>query len=351
MKLSKQYLGYATALCFIILVQNVGLRAQDHIPETSGFSGYALAIPGVFFVQSNLLVSGAPLLKDVGTKQIESIYQAPESRAVPALPISGEINYTFRKSRTQFFFGNRLVDIIRLDAIFGLGVRQELGRGGILVANVLITPLELKYWSDPYIEGEERSATNLNFPGFRVRWGRIFQTNFEITMTARKYKYENERSGEWLVDQGRLTTFELASLIRNGNFLEALARYKIMLKQHRLQPVFRYASHNHQGGAVASRQSSILLEYFYSSSKMLLNAKLIYGKRKANDIHPVYDTRLNTTGYGFAIGTAIPVTIFNSSSWNLTMGGQFLRENANIDFYTTRIAAVTAGLIWRPKKE
>jgi hypothetical protein len=340
-----RYIG----LFFIILSFTFDLFAQDELPQTSGFRGHVLTMPGVFFVQSNLIVSGAPLLGDVGNPRIASIFDTPESQAVAALPIAGELNYTFSKSRTQIFFGNRLVDIIRLDGILGFGIRQELGKGGILVANILITPLELNYWSDPFIEGEDRTPTPLNLPGFRVRWGRIFQTNFEITLSARQYKYADERSGEWLMEQGRLNPDELASLNRNGEMLEVILGYKIKMRQHQLQPAFRYNSNNHNGSAIANKRSTILLDYTFRSSKMALNTKMIYTKREADHIHPVFSEKGNSNGYGFVIGAVFPVTLFNSENWNFTIGGEYARENFNIDFYTSRIAALTAGLLWRKK--
>ena len=340
-----RYIG----LFFIIVSFAHDLFAQDELPQTSGFRGYFLTMPGVFFVQSNLIVSGAPLLGDVGNSPIASIYDTPESQAVAALVIAGELNYTFSKSRTQLFFGNRLFDIIRLDAILALGIRQELGKGGILSASILITPLKLKYWSDPFIEGEERTPTPLDFPGFRVRWGRIFQTNFEVTLTARRYQFADERSGEWLVGQGRLNPEELALLNRNGEFLEVIAGYKIKLGQHELQPLLRYSSSKQKGSAIANKRSSIILDYIYRSPKMVLDAKIIYKKREADDIHPVFDEKANSNGYGFVIGAAFPVTLFNSPNWNFTVGGEYARENFNIDFYTSRLAALTAGLLWRKK--
>ncbi len=342
---SLRYLGF----CFIIVFFNLDLFAQDELPQTSGFGGYFLTMPGVFFVQSNLIVSGAPLLGDVGNTRIASMLNTPESQAVAALPIAGELNYTFSKSRTQLFFGNRLVDIIRLDAILGLGIRQELGKGGILVANILITPLELKYWSDPFIEGEDRTPTSLDFPGFRVRWGRIFQTNFEVTFTARQYQYADEKSGQWLVEQGRMNQSEIASLYRNGEFLEVIAGYKIKLGPHQLQPLFRFSSSNHKGSAIANKRSTILLDHIFRSPKMVLNTKVFVIKRKADDIHPVFNEIIESNGYGFAIGAIFPVTLFNSANWNFTVGGEYARENVNIDFYTSRIAAFTVGLIWRIK--
>ena len=192
--------------------------------------------------------------------------------------------------------------------------------------------MELKYWSDPFIEGENRTPTPLDFPGFRLRWGRIFQTNFEVTLTARKYQFTDERSGEWLVEQGRLNPEELASLNRNGEFLEVIAGYKIKPGQHQLQPMFRYSSSNQKGRAIANNRSSIILDYIYRSPKMVLDARKIYKKREADHIHPVFDEKANSNGYGFVIGAAFPVILFNSPNWNFTVGGEYTRENFNIDF-------------------
>ncbi len=342
---------YGRTVCLVILFSVNDLHAQDEIPQTSGFSGYVLAIPGVFFVKNSLLVTGAPLLDDVGTSRITSILENPQSNTAPAFPIAGELNYTFGNSKTQLFFGNRFEDIIRLDVAFGLGVRQDLSKAGILVANFLFTPLELKFWSDPYIEGEDRVRTPLDFPGFRIRWGRIFQTGFEMTITARQYRHANERSGEWLVSEGRLNANQVPLLNRDGEFLRIKALYKIKLKQHRLQPVFRYTLHNHQGEAVANKQQSILLDYIYLSPKIIFDAKFIYGKRKADEIHPIYNKTLKADRYGFALAAILPVTLFNSDKWNIMISGEYVRENANIDFFNSRLAALNAGLMWRHKRD
>ena len=316
-------------------------QAQDEIPQTSGFSGYVLVIPGVFVISNSLLASGAPLLDDVGTKQIASIFAGPESNLAPALPVAGELNYTFGNSRTQLFFGNKFEDIIRLDVAFGLGVRQDIGDAGILAANFLFTPLELKFWSDPYIEGEDRVKTELNFPGFRIRWGRIFQTGLEVTATARQYRHEDERSGEWLVDQGRLNANQVPLLNRDGEFLRFKALYKIKLKQqHRLEPAIRYTIHNHQGDAMANNQFSLLLDYFYLTKKMILDAKIIYGKRKADAIHPVYNEILEGNRYGVALAALFPVNLFNSKGWNILASAEYVNEDTNIDFFDSNLTGL-----------
>lgn len=349
-RLGKKY-GGIIAFCFLVLIPTFLKAQDDEIPQTSGFSGYVLVIPGVFVVSNSLLASGAPLLDDVGSKQISSIFASPESNLAPALPVAGEFNYTFGKSRTQLFFGNKFEDIIRLDLAFGLGVRQDIGSAGILVANFLFTPLELKYWSDPYIEGEDRVKTELNFPGFRIRWGRIFQTGLELTATARQYNHEDERSGEWLVSQGRLNVNQLPLLNRDGDFYRFKALYKIKLKQHRLVPAFRYTFNHHQGNAVANRQQSFLLDYIYLSPKIVFDAKLIYGKRKADAIHPVYKEIIEGNRYGVAMAALFPVNLFNSKGWSILASAEYVKENSNIDFFDSSLIGINAGLMWRYKRD
>jgi len=348
-KPGKMY-GGIIGLCFLVLYPSF-LNAQNEIPQTSGFSGYVLAIPGVFIISNSLLASGAPLLDDVGSAQISSIFVSPQANAAPALPLAGELNYTFAKSRTQLFFGNKFEDILRLDVAYGLGIRQEVGNVGILVANLLFTPLQLKFWSDPYIEGEDRVKTELNFPGYRIRWGGIFKTGLELTATVRQYRHEDERSGEWLVSQGRLNTNQLPLLNRDGEFVRLKLLYKIKLKQHRLEPAFRYTFHNHQGDAVANKQQSFLLDYIYLSPKVVFDAKLIYGKRKADTIHPVYNEILEGDRYGFALAALFPVILFKSKGWNILVSAEYVKEIANIDFYDSSLAGFNMGLMWRHTRQ
>ena len=110
-------------VCLFLFIE---VYAQDDIPKTSGFSGFALLGPGYFNVENSLIVTGSPLLDDVGSPQIESIFDPPPSVSAPALLVGFELNYTFSSTRTQLYFGNRLEDLLRLDLLIGIGVRQEL---------------------------------------------------------------------------------------------------------------------------------------------------------------------------------------------------------------------------------
>jgi hypothetical protein len=67
--------------------------AQDDIPKTSGFSGFAIAGGAYFNVASNLLAGGSPIvLDDVGDPQIASLFDAPPTNSSPGLVAGGELN-------------------------------------------------------------------------------------------------------------------------------------------------------------------------------------------------------------------------------------------------------------------
>lgn len=346
-----KYIPWLTSVLLIIAIPFNSL-AQDDIPQTSGLSGYLLFGPGFFNIESNLLVTGPPLVQDAGSKQIESVFNAPESQTAFAFPLAGEINYTFSKSRTQIFFGNRLEDILRLDVPFGLGIRQELPDSSILALSMLITPSELKYWEDPYVEGVDRERTKLKFRGARLRWGRILKTGLELTATARWYQHGVEKSGEWLIDQGRLDPQSQQLLNRDGRVLRLQALYRIDLnRQHRFEPAIRYIDDKHDGAAMANTGFSTQLTYLYRSKKVVLDANVAYGKRTSKVVHPVYNETLEAKRIGASITAFIPIKLFKSRRWMIWVSTEFYTENSNIDFFDSSFTSVMGGLGWRHNRK
>jgi len=303
--------------------------------------------PGYFDVETNLIVSGTPLLEDVGQKQIDSIFSKPTSETAPALMLGAELNYTFASSRTQLYFGNRFEDLLRLDLAIGLGLRQELPDESIFSASLLTTPSELEVWADPFIEGENREPIDLDFPGVRMRWGKILKTDLELTATFRKYRHQKERSGDWLVEQGRLDPNLQHLLDRDGDMRTFQVLYRIEKDRHRFEPSIRFIDDDLDGDAVAQKGYTLQLTYLYMSPKFVLDANFIYGIRDAKGVHPVYNKKLDTERWGTAITAFIPIKEFNSSKLSVFITGEVFSENAKIDFYDTRVASISLGLVWR----
>ena len=333
----------------IVIFSVISLQAfgQDDIPDSAGFTGYFFLLPGVFYGQSNVVSAGPPLLGDIGNATISSIDEEPETNQAFAFGAAGELSYKFKDSRTQVFFGNRLEDILRLDVPFGIGIRQELPDKSILAGSFLLTPLELLFWSDPFVEGIARKETYLFYPGIRIRWGRILGTGLELTLTGRQYSFERESSGNWLYNQGRLSQEELKLLNRNGEILKLMLLYRIDIKKHRFEPAFRYIFDERFGKAISQNGYSLQLTYIYRINNIILDFNFLYGQRFADEIHPVYAENLRSDGYGAAFTTIVPFKKFKSSVLAAIVSAEALVENASIKFYNSSISSVFVGVMWK----
>ena len=329
------------------------VAAIDRIPETSGFSGYANGGVTYWNVASNILVGGSPIvLNDVGESRIASIFDAPAANTSPGIFVGGEIHYTFSSTRTQLFFGNRLEDLLRLDMVVGLGMRQEIGDAGILAVSYLLTPVDLQFWTDPYVEGADRQPTDLDFPGFRVRWGGIFGTGLELTFTDRFYKYDKESSGDWLISEGRLDPEQQSLLDRNGDILRIMVLYRINYKKrHRFEPAVRWVDDYHDGAAIHNSGYELKLTYIYASPKVILDANALYGVREAKETNPIYGKVVEADQIGAALVAFFPIKKYTNSVLSVFVGGEVFRENANIDFYDSSVGMVMTGVIWNHIKK
>jgi hypothetical protein len=322
------------------------MAAIDDIPESSGFSGFFLTGPGVFSVASNLIVEGAPLLDDVGNTQIESIFASPSSQSAPAWLLAGELNYTFASTRTQIFIGNRFEDILRLDLTYGIGVRQELPDDSILAFSFVATPLDMSVWSDPYVEGVDRVATDRNMPGVRLRWGRMFKTGLEFTATYRDHRHDAERSGDFLVGQGRLDATLQPLLSRQGDSLVLRFLYRFEVKKrHIFEPTIRYTKLKLDGAAMRSDAYAVRLTYIYRTPKLAIDANLVMGTHKADAVHPVYGTVKEADRLGGSV--VMFFDLFNKKRLRAFAMAEYLTETANIDFFDSKIGSLSIGVFWR----
>ncbi len=325
---------------------------NDNIPETKGFSGVFIVSPGYTRMSSNQIATGPPLLNDIGHEVISSIYDPPESKTAGSFALAGEIIYTFAKSRTQVYFGNRLEDLLRLDGVFGLGVRQELKDKSILAASILTTPINVYFWSDPYVENQERIQSDLDRHGLRLRWGRILKTGLEITLTYRRINYANERSGDYLVEMGELNPEDQLSLNRNGSWIHYQFLYRIDKGQHRFEPMIIITDNDRKGQAMAGTVFKTKLTYLYlNPKKIILDINVGAGYKANNEVHPIYEKTLSSYRYGVAVVAIKPIIRKEKSVLNAFIGVEFYREYANISFFDSYINWGNGGLIWRYLRE
>jgi hypothetical protein len=322
-------------------------QAPMSIPTTSGWGGFFVVAPGAFNAKTNTIANGPPFFRYAGYKKIESIFSSPVSKSAIGPAFTTEINYTFAKSKTQLFLGNRMEDLLRLDVPFGLGVRQELKDSSILSFSVLLTPLFLNFWQDSFVENEDRELTHVNFPGVRLIWDRMFKTGLELSATYRLFKLGEEKNGQWLIDRGELDPDLQHLLVREGNVFRLQALYRVKINRHRLEPSVRYIDENFDGAAMATKGYVLRLNYIYPTPKVIFEATLNYGDRRAKAVNPIYNETLDADRYGVALAGVVPVKMGNSKRWSIVVVAEYLEENANINFFDTKLASVLVGLQYR----
>lgn len=348
--MSRQHKAFLMICGFCFFLTTTSGMAQLIIPDSTGFNGYLLVSGGNLNAQTNLIASGAPAIDKVSNSSAGSVTQKPTTINSASLAIGGELSYTFAKSRTQIYMGNRLEDVLRLDAVVGVGIRQELKDKSILAMSFLFTPITLKFWEDPYVEEIPRVKTELNFPGIRLRGSRLFGTGLELTASFRKYTFDDERSGEWLLSQGRLDAAELPKLDRNGNTKHLEVAYWFSSKMHNIVPKIQYLIDDHDGEAIANQGYRVQLTYILATPKFLINTNARYGKRYFKDVHPVYDKKMEGDRFGASLTLSHRILALKSSSLNLFFNAEYYGEQLNVDFFDSQMTMISMGLLWQHLK-
>ena len=337
----------AAGAALMLLASAPALPAQERIPTTTGFGGFGLFALAAFSGRTNFFASGPPLLGAITRPVITSVFAAPEQLKAPSAMFGGEVNYTFAKSRTQLFLGGSPEDIFQLDVAIQIGARQELPDKSILAVNGILTPLPQKLWTDPYVEGVPRDFAAANFPGFKISWGQILGTGLQLTFIDRFFVFDAERSGEWLVGQGRLDPDDIGLLDRNGDNLSFQAAYRIRAGSHRFEPSVTWARDNRDGAAMASDGFGAKLNYRYLNPRIAVDANIGYAQRDHDENHPIYGVRVSRDRVGASATATVPIEVLGSKRWGLFASGEYIYEDSNVDFFISRLYAVTLGVVYR----
>jgi hypothetical protein len=331
----------------VLLGAAPALPAQLAIPSTSGFGGFGVFALAAYSGRTNFFASGPPLIGAISRPVTTSIFAAPSELKAAAALIGGEVNYTFANTRTQLFIAQSLEDVFQLDVAVQLGVRQQLPDKSILTVNGILTPTPQKLWTDPYVEFVVRDFDKVQFPGFRIRWAGILGSGLELTFTDRYFVFDAEQSGQWLVGQGRLDPGDIDLLDRNGDNLSFQTGYRFRAGKHRFEPSVTYARDNRDGAAMASDGFGARLNYRYLDPRFAIDANFGYAQRDHDAIHPVYGERVSRDRVGGSVTAAVPIELLGSKKWNLWASAEYIREDSNVDFFESRLSALTLGIGWR----
>ena len=358
MNVAKRYLSWAEnadprgirrscgcTLLLLLWLFTAPAQAAVFIPEKSGVSGFVNLGAGYAAVESSFMAKTLLGSVDLGHEKVDSLDRSPDEQS-GILPVASfELSYTLAESRTQFYLGNLLEDFLRFDTNTVFGVRQSIGRAGILGASLRNTAITTEVWSDPFVTGVERKETDRESFGYRVFWQQIFGTGLEVEYTGSSVDVDDERSGQAL----GLTPAERKLLDRNGDTSRLEFRYEFNFdnRRHIFTPGISFNDSDRDGSAVSYDGFGVNFNYIYTHNQRWRHViNFAYSDFDLDETNPVYGIKDSAKQTGGSY-TAFYLEPFGWSQWsaNLTLG--WFEEDRDIDFYDTSVRLVTLGFLRR----
>ncbi len=344
----KRFNFLTTTALFMVLVFGGGLAtALEPVPEESGFSGFIR--PGVGFIQfkSNMVASFFGF--DLSDKRTKALDESPDSQSSAIVLMPFSLEYTFASTRTQLFLGTDLEDLVRFDYSQQIGVKQHMGKLGLLQGGFLFSGIPAKVWEDPYVApNRDREETDRNSLGGRLVWDRIFGIQLQLQYTYRHIDLDDEKSGQFL----GLTGAKRDLLDRNGDrhVGEILYRFDFA-NRHRLIPAFVYARNDLDGEAMAGDGYDFQLTYGYFGDPITFTAGGFYGQENYDDENPIYNQDQEDDRYG------LRAAVFYENPWgwhllgskpmNFYVSGVYVEIDSNINFYDQQAVLATGGVVFK----
>ncbi|MFV0478454.1 MAG: DUF2860 family protein [Parahaliea sp.] len=318
------------------------IEAATIIPEKGGFGGYINLGAGVLSAKTNMIASIAGGNIDLSDNRIDTLHDAPdyETSAIPAF--SFELSYTFAENKTQVYLGNLLQDYLDFDVFTQIGIRQGLGKAGIIGVAALAAPTPTEVWRDPYVSGRKRQATDRSSLGYRLRWERIMDTGLEVRYTTYDIDLDDDHSGLAL----NLDISDRKRLAREGDNKRLDVSYEFSLDKGRntITPGIAYIDNDLDGDAMANNGYIVYANYIYMPGnrwRWVFNAS--YSALDFDHSNPVYGRRDDADRYGVSISTFYTQP-FGLNDWALNISAGYYKEDHKLNFYDATVGSLSIGM-------
>lgn len=335
-----------TALAILLMFGASLATALEPIPKESGFSGFIR--PGIGYMRYKTNMVASFLGFDLSDKKTNSLTDSPDSQSSAIALVPFSLAYTFASTRTQLFLGTDLTDLMRFDLAQQFGVKQEIGKLGVLQGGILFTGIPAKVWKDPYVVDQNRNETSRKSNGGRLAWDRIGGSQLQLQYTYRKIDVSSEKSGEFL----GLTSSQRRRLKRDGDrhIGEVVYRFRFA-KRHTLNPTFIYSNNDLDGDAMKNDAYDFQLTYGYKGDTFTFTGNASIGWADYDDKNPIYDKKQDDDRYGIQ-GTLYYKNpwdwrLFGSNPMNFFVDAAYTNVDANIDFYDQEAIMVTGGVFFK----
>ena len=322
--------------------------AVEKVAEEPGISGFFMLGAGALSVESNTLATAVDGNVDLGDDTIGDLDDDADSESgvIPLVNLS--LTYTFENRATELFFGNSLEDFLRFDFSTTLGVRHQTENLGIFEVASLSTPIATEVWEDPYLTDASREETDRTSDGFRLHWGSILDSHFDLRVSSREIDIDKERSGDSLVAAGDITASEQELLDRNGDVNVASIIYNRRIDEGRFLIVTGNSiDYDLDGDAMSQDGFTMQLTYgtrLDSRKRLVTNFEL--GSFDFDKRNPVFDEK-NSRDVASLTMTLFLEDPFGFKDWISNTGFVYGQSDHDIDFYDTQVAMINFGMLRR----
>jgi hypothetical protein len=319
--------------------------AVEPISDEDGWSGYVWFGAGYTELTNNEVAGHKGI--DTARGTISSIDAGPPSDDDFHPVFAGEANYTWADSGTEFFLGTAAETLINLDLAQQMGVRRDFGDLGLMQASVVFSSVPAEVWEDPFAEDEPRVGTDRDSRGIRFQWDKILGSNFEIRLSRRRIDIDPERSGDFLVAEGRLDPADQGLLDRNGDDTQFRLLHKWWYAPgQRLDMQYVYKNHDRDGNAVAGDSHDVQLTWLLTDGRTALVLNGWLGVRDYDQANPIYGRKTDKDTYGIA-GLYVHPLPWKGGRWSWTTLVLWDEEVSDVAFYDSKILSVMTGLVYR----
>jgi hypothetical protein len=339
--------GAISLLIMVLLLGADFAIALEPIPKESGFSGFIRPGVGYASYKSNMVASFLGF--DLSDKNTNSLDDSPDSQSTAIVLVPFALEYTFASTNTQLFIGTELTDLIRFDLSQQIGVKQGIGKFGLLQGGFLFNAIPAQVWEDPYMApNRDRKETDRNSYGGRLVWDRIWGSGLQLRYTYRYIDIDDEKSGQFF----GLRNSKREQLDRNGDRHVGEVLYTFSFAdRHRLAPAFIYVYNDLDGEAMANDTYDFQLTYGYFGDPITITANGFYGQSIYDKQNPIYNEEQEDDRWGFqaTIYYKNPWDwrLFGSNPMNFYIGGAYMEIDANIDFYDQQAILGTGGVMFK----
>ncbi|MCP4002355.1 MAG: DUF2860 domain-containing protein [Gammaproteobacteria bacterium] len=325
------------------------------IPEVSeekGWAGFVAGGIGWADITSNT-VAGNKFF-DLGRAPWDGTNTKANSRSKTHGIVGGQVTWTL-SGRNALFFGTSLIDELTQSGVMQLGWRKSTHSVGTFQIGILKDPAPIpsRIYTDPFANNSgPRSETDQNSAGIRLGWDRIFNTAFEVTLTALNYDIDSERSGQGYTGLGGCDAACIALLDREGDLTQFEVGYlfKFGNNKHLLRPGVTFSDFDADGNANDYDSTVAKVTYsWHGLENYTFVSNVSFGEQDFDTVNPlaVFGGQEQDTDI-FVIDASVIYNLpfGNKNRWQLVTHALYGEGDSDINFYDTEATQVSATVLY-----